>query len=50
MPTAIARPCPKGPVVASTPGVFLYSGCPGVIEPSLRKFFKSSIVILKPAI
>ena len=27
-PTAIGRPCPSGPVFASTPGTLLRSGCP----------------------
>ena len=33
MPTAVAMPWPRGPVVVSTPGVWPYSGCPGVLEP-----------------
>ena len=33
-PTALANPCPSGPVVVSTPGVSPTSGCPGVNEPS----------------
>ena len=37
MPTALARPCPSGPVVVSTPGVWPYSGWPAVFEPSWRK-------------
>ena len=32
MPTAFDIPCPKGPVVVSTPGVIPYSGCPAVFE------------------
>ena len=35
MPTAVARPWPSGPVVVSTPGVWPYSGWPGVAEPLL---------------
>ena len=50
IPTAVANPCPSGPVVQSTPGVFPYSGCPGVIESIFLKFFKSSNVISNPAI
>ena len=37
MPTAVARPWPRGPVVVSTPGVWPYSGWPGVLDPSCRK-------------
>ena len=37
MPTALAMPCPRGPVVVSTPGVRPNSGWPGVREPSWRK-------------
>ena len=37
MPTALARPCPSGPVVVSTPGVTPTSGWPGVFECSWRK-------------
>ena len=32
-PTPLAIPCPKGPVVTSTPAVSKFSGCPGVTEP-----------------
>ena len=49
MPTAIPMPCPNGPVVASTPGVTLYSGWPGVLESICLKFFKSSKVKSYPA-
>ena len=42
IPTAIAIPCPSGPVVASTPTVCPYSGCPGVKEPNCLKFLTSS--------
>ena len=31
-PTAFEIPCPRGPVVVSTPGVTPYSGWPGVLE------------------
>ena len=40
--TALPIPCPSGPVVVSTPGVTSHSGCPGVFEPSFRKFLSSS--------
>ena len=43
MPTAFPTPCPRGPVVASTPGVRPFSGCPGVLEPNCLKFLSSSI-------
>ena len=33
-PTALAKPCPKGPVVTSTPLVIRNSGCPGVLLPA----------------
>ncbi len=42
MPTALATPCPSGPVVVSTPGVRPCSGWPGVFEPSCRKRLISS--------
>ena len=44
MPTAVEMPWPSGPVVHSTPGVWPYSGWPGVLEPHWRKFLISSIV------
>ena len=37
MPTPLAKPCPRGPVVTSTPGACRRSGWPGVLEPSWRK-------------
>ena len=40
MPTALARPCPSGPVVVSTPGAMPCSGWPGVFEWSWRKRFE----------
>ncbi len=43
MPTALASPCPSGPVVVSTPGVTPTSGWPGVFECSWRKRLSSSI-------
>ena len=43
IPTALAKPCPKGPVVVSTPGVTFTSGWPGVFEPSFLNSFISSI-------
>ena len=45
IPTLIARPCPKGPPVASTPDNNPYSGCPAVFESICLKFFKSSKLI-----
>ena len=36
MPTALPTPWPSGPVVVSTPGVWLTSGWPGVREPQVR--------------
>ena len=43
MPTALEIPCPRGPVVTSTPGVTKFSGWPGVLEPYWRKRLSSSI-------
>ncbi len=43
MPTLLATPWPSGPVVVSTPVVMRYSGWPGVLLPSCRKFLMSSI-------
>ena len=37
MPTAFPTPCPRGPLVTSTPGVTPNSGCPGVLEPIILK-------------
>ena len=37
MPTALASPCPSGPVVVSTPGVWPYSGWPGVARAELAE-------------
>jgi hypothetical protein len=37
IPTALPTPCPRGPVVVSTPAVTKLSGWPGVGEPSWRK-------------
>ena len=48
IPTALPMPCPRGPVVVSTPSVSPYSGCPGVFEPFALNFFKSSIERLYP--
>ncbi len=45
MPTALASPCPSGPVVVSIPSACPYSGCPAVRDPSCRNPFNSSIVI-----
>jgi inward rectifier potassium channel len=39
MPTPLASPCPKGPVVVSIPSSSPYSGWPQVLECSWRKFF-----------
>lgn len=36
MPTVLATPCPRGPVVISTPVVWPYSGWPGHFEPNLH--------------
>ena len=43
MPTAFATPCPRGPVVASTPLVRPNSGWPGVRLPHWRKAWISDI-------
>ena len=43
IPTPIANPCPRGPVVASTPGVRPYSGWPGVRLPHCRNRWSSSM-------
>ena len=43
IPTAFAMPCPRGPVVVSTPISISYSGCPGVFDFNCLKSFKSSI-------
>ena len=40
MPTPLAKPCPRGPVVTSTPGACSRSGWPGVFDPSWRKFLQ----------
>ena len=37
IPTALAKPWPSGPVVASTPGVRPYSGWPGVLRAPLAE-------------
>ena len=37
IPTEVATPCPRGPVVVSTPEVQRYSGWPGALESSWRK-------------
>ena len=44
MPTLVAIPWPRGPVVVSTPDVQRYSGCPGHFESSWRKCLMSSSV------
>jgi len=44
MPTALAMPCPSGPVVTSTPAVCPYSGWPGVRLPQVRSARMSSRV------
>ena len=49
-PTAIPTPSPATPVEASTPKGLFNSGIPGVFEPYLLKFIKSSLVMLKEAI
>ena len=48
IPTALDMPCPRGPVETSTPGVTKFSGCPGVLDPSCRKFLRSSMVMSQP--
>ena len=45
-PTALAMPCPKGPVVVSIPESFSYSGCPAQIESNCLKFLIFSILIV----
>ena len=42
MPTALPTPWPSGPVVVSTPGVWLTSGWPGVSEPQVRSACRSA--------
>jgi hypothetical protein len=42
MPTLVAMPWPRGPVVASTPEVHRYSGWPAAFESSWRNFLMSS--------
>src|SRR6516165_6778225 len=44
MPTLVATPCPRGPVVVSTPEVQRYSGCPAQRLPDCRKVLRSSSV------
>src|SRR4051795_10297655 len=44
MPTLVAYPCPRGPVVVSMPLVQRYSGWPGHLLSSWRNFLMSSIV------
>ena len=39
IPTALANPCPSGPVVTSIPEAWPYSGCPAVREPHCRNCF-----------
>ncbi len=41
-PTAFATPCPRGPVVISTPAISPYSGCPAVFAPNCLNSLKSS--------
>ena len=40
MPTAVAIPCPSGPVVVSMPSAWPYSGWPAVFGPSWRKLLQ----------
>ena len=42
IPTALANPCPNGPVVVSIPGISFTSGCPAVGKPIFLKFLISS--------
>src|SRR6267378_5634922 len=44
MPTEVATPCPSGPVVVSTPETQWYSGWPGALLSSWRKWRISSRV------
>ena len=44
MPTLVATPCPSGPVVVSTPDTQWYSGWPGALLSSWRKWRMSSRV------
>jgi len=44
MPTPLAKPCPSGPVVVSTPEVHRYSGWPAAFESSWRNDLMSSRV------
>ena len=44
MPTLVATPCPRGPVVVSMPEVQRYSGCPGHLLSSWRNLLMSSRV------
>src|SRR6056297_3760575 len=44
-PTALAMPCPSGPVVVSIAACRKFSGWPAVIAPHWRKFLISSSVI-----
>jgi hypothetical protein len=49
-PTEVATPWPSGPVVASTPLVQRYSGCPGHREPSWRNVLRSSsVTVARPS-
>src|SRR4051795_1208008 len=41
MPTALPMPWPSGPVVVSTPAVWPYSGCPGVLLRHVRRALRS---------
>ena len=40
-PTATGKPCPSGPVLVSTPGTFLRSGCPLSIDSGAMKELSS---------
>src|SRR5262252_1851789 len=42
IPTLVATPCPRGPVVVSTPEVHRYSGCPAQRLPNCRNDLRSS--------
>ena len=48
-PTPLATPCPNGPVVTSTPSVWLTSGCPGVLLSICLNRFSSSMERSYPA-
>jgi hypothetical protein len=49
IPTLVAVPWPKGPVVVSTPEVHRYSGCPGQrLSSCLKRLMSSSVTAIWP--